>query len=246
MSDLSLKIANVSVRYRLFKERPKTLQEYLIHKLKGRRTNYEDFWALKDVDLEVSKGETLGIIGANGAGKSTLLKVVAGVLKPTTGDVLVNGKIAPLIELGAGFNMELTGAENIYLNASILGLSKKEIDRKFQAIVDFSELESFLYSPLKTYSSGMVARLGFSIATEVDPSILIIDEILAVGDEHFKKKCTEKISRFREKGVTMLFVSHNMEEVRRLCSTVLWMERGSPKMWGEPGEITEAYLKALK
>ncbi len=245
MSDLSLKVTDVSVRYRLSREKPKTLQEYLIHRLKGRKTNYENFWALKNVDLEVRNGETLGIIGANGAGKSTLLKVVAGVLKPTKGTVFVNGKIAPLIELGAGFDMELNGSENIYLNAAILGLSKKEIDSKFQAILKFSELEDFIYSPLKTYSSGMIARLGFSIATEVDPSILIIDEILAVGDEHFKRKCTERISRFKEKGVTMLFVSHSMQDVRRLCNTVFWMEKGAPKMWGEPEKVTGEYLKAL-
>ncbi len=245
MSDLSLKVTGVSVRYRLSREKPKTLQEYLIHRLKGRKTNYEDFWALKNVNLEVRNGETLGIIGANGAGKSTLLKVVAGVLKPTKGNVFVNGKIAPLIELGAGFDMELNGSENIYLNAAILGLSKKEIDSKFQALLDFSELKDFIYSPLKTYSSGMIARLGFSIATEVDPSILIIDEILAVGDEHFKKKCTERIFRFKEKGVTMLFVSHSMQDVRRLCNTVLWMEKGSPKMLGEPDKVTSEYLKAI-
>jgi len=245
MSDTALKITDVSVRYRLSREKPKTLQEYLIHRLKGKKTSYEDFWALKDVNLEVGKGETLGIIGSNGAGKSTLLKVVAGVLKPTKGNVSVSGKIAPLIELGAGFDMELTGSENIYLNASILGLSKREIDNKFQAIVDFSELGGFIYSPLKTYSSGMIARLGFSIATEVDPDILIIDEILAVGDEHFKKKSKERISRFREKGVTMLFVSHAMEDVSRLCNSVLWMDRGSPRMCGGPVAITTEYLKAM-
>jgi ABC-2 type transport system ATP-binding protein len=243
MSELSIRVAGVSVRYRLSREKPKTLQEFLIQKLKGRKTDYEDFWALKDVNFEVGKGETLGIIGANGAGKSTLLKVVARVLKPITGSVFVSGKIAPLIELGAGFDMELTGSENIYLNASILGLSKKEIDNKFKAIVDFSELSGFIYSPLKTYSSGMIARLGFSIATEVDPAVLIIDEILAVGDEHFKKKCKERISRFREKGVTMLFVSHTMEDVRKLCNSVLWMHRGSPRMCGDPQEVTREYLK---
>lgn len=243
MSDLSIRITDVSVRYRLSREKPKTLQEFLIQKVKGKKTDYEDFWALKDVNFEVGKGETLGIIGANGAGKSTLLKVVAGVLKPTTGSVFVSGKIAPLIELGAGFDMELTGSENIYLNASILGLSKKEIDNKFDAIVDFSELSGFIYSPLKTYSSGMIARLGFSIATEVDPAILIIDEILAVGDEHFKKKSRERISGFREKGVTILFVSHTMEDVRRLCNSVLWMDRGSPRMCGDPEEVTREYLK---
>ncbi len=226
MSDLSIKIADVAVRYRLSREKPKTLQEFLIQKLKGRKTNYEDFWALRHVGFEVGKGETLGIIGANGAGKSTLLKVVAGVMKPTAGSVFVSGKIAPLIELGAGFDMELTGSENIYLNASILGLSKKEIDNKFEAIVDFSELSGFIYSPLKTYSSGMIARLGFSIATEVDPAILIIDEILAVGDAHFKRKCNERIRAFKEKGTTMLLVSHNLTDIEDLCNKVVWLDHG--------------------
>ncbi len=246
MGDLLLKITDVSVRYRFSREKPKTLQEFLILKIKGGKTKYEDFWALRNVNFEVGKGETFGIIGANGAGKSTLLKVIAGVLKPSTGDVFVGGNIAPLIELGAGFDMELTGSENIYLNASILGLSKREIDSKFQAILEFSELQDFIYSPLKTYSSGMIARLGFSIATEVDPAILIIDEILAVGDEHFRQKCSDRISRFKEKGVTILFVSHSMTEVRNLCSRVLWIDHGSLKMCGAPEEVTDAYVKALK
>ena len=245
MNNAMIEISNVSVRYRLAKEKPKTIQEYVINRLKGKRHDNEDFWALKEISIEVLKGETFGIIGANGAGKSTLLKVIAAVIKPTEGRVLVHGKIAPLIELGAGFDDELTGAENIYLNASILGLSRRDIDRIFPRVVEFSELRDFIYTPLKSYSSGMVARLGFSIATEVDPDVLIIDEILAVGDEHFKKKCNQRISAFREKGVTMLFVTHNMEEIRKLCSKVLWLERGSPKMCGDPEKVTEAYLKAL-
>ncbi len=240
-----IEISNVSVRYRLAKEKPKTIQEYVINRLKGQRHDNEDFWALKGISVEVLKGETFGIIGANGAGKSTLLKVIAAVIKPTEGRVLVNGKIAPLIELGAGFDDELTGAENIYLNASILGLSRREIDRIFPRVVEFSELRDFIYTPLKSYSSGMVARLGFSIATEVDPDVLIIDEILAVGDEHFKKKCNQRISGFREKGVTMLFVTHNMEEIRKLCSKVLWLERGSPKMCGDAAEVTEEYQRII-
>ncbi len=224
--DISIQMSGVSVRYLLTREKPKTLQEYLIQRLKGRKTIREDFWALRDISIDVAQGEALGIIGSNGAGKSTLLKVIAGVLKPTEGLVSVNGKIAPLIELGAGFDMELTGAENIYLNASILGLSRKEIGRKFRDIVVFSELGEFIYSPLKSYSSGMVARLGFSIATEVDPAVLIIDEILAVGDEHFRKKCNERIREFKEKGTTMLLVSHNMNDIEKLCSKVMWLDHG--------------------
>ena len=226
MSEPSIRITGVSVRYRLSREKPKTLQEYLIQKIKGKKIKDEDFLALNNVDLDVGIGETLGIIGSNGAGKSTLLKVVAGVLKPSEGSVVVNGKIAPLIELGAGFDMELTGVENIYLNASILGLSKKEIDRKFRPMVDFAELGDFIYSPLKKYSSGMIARLGFAIATEVDPAILIIDEILAVGDAHFRKKCNERIRDFRKKGTTMLLVSHNMTDIKDLCNKVIWLDHG--------------------
>lgn len=244
VNDPAIQIRGVSVRYRLAKEKPKTLQEYIIHRLKGRKMVYEDFWALKNISIEVAKGETLGIIGHNGAGKSTLLKVIAGVLKPTGGTVAVNGKIAPLIELGAGFDMELTGMENIYLNASILGLSRKEIENKIPPVVDFSELQEFIYSPLKSYSSGMVARLGFSIATEVSPDILIIDEILAVGDEHFRRKCDERILGFKERGVTMLFVSHSMADIRRLCNKVLWLDHGMPRMYGDPESVTKTYQEA--
>jgi ABC-2 type transport system ATP-binding protein len=242
MNEIVIKICNVSVKYHLAKEKPKTLQEYIIHRLKGRRMDYEDFWALRDVNIEVYRGETLGIIGHNGAGKSTLLKVTAGVLKPTAGNVTVTGKIAPLIELGAGFDMDLTGKENIYLNASILGLSRKEIERKLNNIVEFSELAEFIYSPLKSYSSGMISRLGFSIATEVDPEILIIDEILAVGDERFNKKCMERMTGFKKSGTTILFVSHSMEAVKMLCNRVLWLDHGEQKMFGDPYTVTNEYL----
>lgn len=245
MNEQTIKISGVSVRYRLAKEKPRTLQEYIIHRLKGRVMDYEDFWALNSVNLEVPKGETLGIIGHNGAGKSTLLKVIAGVLKPTEGTITVNGKIAPLIELEAGFDMELTGKENIYLNASILGLSRKEINGKFNRIVEFSELSDFIHSPLKSYSSGMVSRLGFSIATEVDPDILIIDEILAVGDEQFRKKCKERMEGFKKKGTTTLFVSHSLEDVRRLCDKVLWLDHGMSKMYGEAHVVTDEYQKVM-
>jgi len=244
MNEPTIEISNVSVKYRLAKEKPKTLQEYIIHRLKGRRMDYEDFWALRHINIEVYRGETLGIIGHNGAGKSTLLKVIAGVLKPTDGNVTVNGKIAPLIELGAGFDMELTGKENIYLNASILGLSRKEIDRKLNNIVEFSGLGEFIHSPLKSYSSGMISRLGFSIATEVDPEILIIDESLAVGDERFNKKCMERMTGFKKSGITILFVSHSMDEIKRLCDRVLWLDHGKQRMLGDPESITEEYHKA--
>lgn len=238
-------IKGVSIKYRLAKEKRRTLQEYLIHRLKGGRIVYEDFWALRDINLTIQRGETLGIIGHNGAGKSTLLKVIAGVLKPVEGIVIVNGKIAPLIELDAGFDLELTGKENIYLNASILGMSKKEVDRRFSRIVEFSELSEFIHSPMKSYSSGMVSRLGFSIATEVDPDILIVDEVLAVGDEHFKTKCDSKIKSFKERGTTILLVSHNMGDISRLCDRVLWLDHGRHRESGSNvGSIIERYVKA--
>lgn len=244
MNETMIKVEGLSLRYRLVKERPRTLQEYVIRVLKGRRLEHEGFWALRNVSVEVKKGETLGIIGPNGAGKSTLLKVIASVLRPTEGSITVKGRIAPLIELGAGFDMELTGVENIYLNASILGLSRREIRERFDRIVEFSELGDFIHSPLKSYSSGMVARLGFSIATEVEPDILIIDEVLAVGDERFRRKCDERIRSFKEKGTTILFVSHSMTEVRRLCDNVLWLDKGNQKMYGKSEDVVKEYMKA--
>ncbi len=205
--------------------------------------DYEEFLALHNVDLNIARGETLGIIGHNGAGKSTLLKVIAGVLKPSSGSVSVKGKLAPLIELGAGFDPELTGVENIFLNASILGLSRREIEAKFQDIIDFSELREFIYSPLKSYSSGMVARLGFSIATEVDPDVLLVDEILSVGDEHFSRKCDERMEQFKKRGATIILVSHSMEDIARLCDMVLWMDHGRMLGYGpNVAEITERYI----
>lgn len=241
--DLAVRVHGVSVRYRLAKEKPKTFQEYLIQRLKGKKIQYNDFQALQNVDLDISKGEALGIIGHNGAGKSTLLKVIAGVLKPSMGSVTVKGKMAPLIELGAGFDEELTGQENVYLNASILGLSRREIDAKFASILAFSELSEFIYSPLKTYSSGMVARLGFSIATDIEPNVLLVDEILSVGDEHFSKKCESRMAGFKGKGVTIIIVSHGMNDIEKLCDRVVWLDRGRIKMTGEPGTVIDEYLR---
>lgn len=241
-----IRIKNVSVKYRLIKERPRTFQEYVINYLKGRRYESETLWALNGISLDVRKGESLGIIGPNGAGKSTLLKVIAGVIKPTEGSVDVSGKIAPLIELGAGFDHELTGKENIYINASILGFSRNDIEKRFESIVDFSELREFINTPLKNYSSGMIARLGFSIATEVAPDILIIDEILAVGDAQFKKKSKERILDFRRRGITLLFVSHSMEDVKALCDRVLWLDHGRMKMLGKAEDVIKEYQTFLK
>jgi ABC-2 type transport system ATP-binding protein len=236
-----IKLQNISLKYRLIKERKRTFQAHIVNYFKGKRLDTQILWALKNVSLDIGDGEALGIIGHNGAGKSTLLKVVSGVMKPVEGRVNVLGKIAPLIELGAGFDPELTGRENIYLNASILGFSRKEINAKYDRIVEFSELRDFIDAPLKNYSSGMIARLGFSVATEVDPDILIIDEVLAVGDAQFKTKSKERILQFRKKGITILFVSHDMDEVRSLCSKVLWLDHGYMKMIGDADTVIPEY-----
>ncbi len=236
-----IRLENISVRFRLVKERRRTFQAHIINYLKGKRIAIETLQALKGISIEVSPGESLGIIGHNGAGKSTLLKVISGVIKPNEGTVRVQGKLAPLIELTAGFDPDLTGRENIYLNASILGFSRREIDRKCDRIIEFSELQDFIDSPLKNFSSGMVSRLGFSIATEVDPDILIIDEVLAVGDASFKRKSMERILEFRKSGTMIIFVSHNMEEIRSLCGKVVWLDHGVIKMTGEPERVIPRY-----
>jgi ABC-2 type transport system ATP-binding protein len=235
-------LQGISVMYRLIREyRHSTFQEYIINYLKGKRIGTEAFLALKDLTLEVKKGDSLGIIGHNGAGKSTLLKVISGIIVPSEGKMTVNGTIAPLIELGAGFDHDLTGRENIFLNASILGFSRREIKEKYERILQFSELQEFINTPLRNYSSGMVARLGFSIATETNPDILIVDEVLAVGDAHFKKKSEERISQFIKNGVTILFVSHTMKEVKDLCNKVLWLDHGKARMFGDPHTVIQAY-----
>ena len=214
--------------------------EYVIKLLK-RQLFFKEFWALKDVSFSLKKGEILGIVGFNGSGKSTILKIVAGVLEPTTGSVQVKGKVAPLIELGAGFDPELTARENIFLNGSVLGYSKKFMESKFDEIVEFSELGEFLDTPLKNFSSGMYARLGFAIATVIDPDILIADEILAVGDFHFQEKCEKKIKEMMKQGTSILFVSHSIEQVEQLCDRVIWLEKGTLKMEGSVLEVCEAY-----
>jgi ABC-type polysaccharide/polyol phosphate transport system ATPase subunit len=235
---------NVFLRYLLTRQKPRSLQEFFIRLFKGRLSEREAFWALKGVSFELERGDSLGLIGPNGAGKSTLLKVIAGVFTPAKGDIHVIGKVAPMIELGAGFDIELTGRENIYLNASILGLRKAEIDHRFEGIVAFSELGDFISAPLKTYSSGMVARLAFSIATEIEPEILLVDEVLSVGDEKFRTKCIDRIDRFLEKGVTLIYVSHDMNQVRKLCRRTLWLDRGRLQQIGPTDEVVDAYINA--
>jgi ABC-2 type transport system ATP-binding protein len=235
---------DVAVRYRLPKERIRTFKEFAIQSL-FRKVEYEEFWVFRDISFHIAPGEVMGIVGRNGAGKSTLLKLVARVMKPVTGQVEVNGKVTPLLELGAGFDYELTGQENIYLFGSILGISRKEMNRRLGKIIEFSELGDFIDSPLRTFSSGMVTRLGFAVATAIDPDILLLDEILAVGDAGFQKKSLEVIHNFRDSGVTILFVSHNLAQIRTLCDKVVWLDGGKIRAWGDAPAVLEQYEASL-
>ena len=236
---------DVSVRYRLPKERIRTFKEFAIQSL-FRKVEYEEFWVFHNVTFHIVPGEVMGIVGRNGAGKSTLLKLVARVMKPVQGHVEVNGKVTPLLELGAGFDYELTGKENIYLFGSILGISRSEMNKKLGRIIEFSELGDFINSPLRTFSSGMVTRLGFAVATAVDPDILLLDEILAVGDAGFQKKSLELIHNFRRAGVTILFVSHNLTQIRTLCDKVVWLDDGKVRAWGDAPAVLDQYEASLR
>ena len=239
-----IKLENISMRFNLGIEKNFSIKEAFISIFdKSRRQKKTEFWALSDVSFDVKKGEVIGLIGSNGAGKSTLLKVVSGVMKPTKGKVTVNGQISPMIELGAGFDPELTARENIYLNGSILGYSKEFIDEKFEEIVEFSELRSFLDAPVKNFSSGMVAKLAFSIATVVDPEILIVDEILSVGDIKFQEKSKNKMMQMIKGGTTVLYVSHSLESIEELCDRVVWLEHGKVIKVGNTKEICKEYYK---
>lgn len=239
-----IKLDGVSMRFNLGLEPNYSIKEAFISIFdKKRRPKKTDFWALNDVSFEVKKGEVIGLIGSNGAGKSTLLKVVSGVMKPTKGKVTVNGQISPMIELGAGFDMELTARENIYLNGAILGYSKQFIDDKFDEIVEFSELRDFLDAPVKNFSSGMIAKLAFSIATVVDPEILIVDEILSVGDIKFQEKSKNKMMEMIKGGTTVLYVSHSLESIEELCDRVVWLEHGKLIKIGNTKEICKEYYK---
>ena len=238
-----IEIKNVSVVFKRTTEKMTSLKEYFINSLK-KKIKKEKFVALEDINITIKKGEIVGLLGLNGAGKSTLLKVISGIIKPTSGEVKLNGKMAPLIELGAGFDPELTGRENIFLNGSLLGFSKKELKDKIEDIIDFSELKEIIDIPLKNYSSGMYARLGFSIATIYEPEILIIDEVLSVGDFHFQEKSLNKIMEMIEKGTTVLFVSHDIEQVEKLCKKAIWLEKGKVKVIGDAKKICKEYSKS--
>lgn len=234
-------VSSATVRFNMASEKVDNLKEYVI-KLAKRQLMFQEFLALKDVDLKVKPGEAWGLVGTNGAGKSTLLKLICGILKPYKGTVTINGTIAPLIELGAGFDGELTARENIYLNGTLMGHSEQYMKEHFEEIVDFAELWDFLDMPIKNYSSGMSARLGFSVATMVRPDILICDEVLAVGDYKFQEKCLERMKGMLEEGTTLLYVSHTMKTVQELCDHALWLEKGTVKMSGEAGPICDAYM----
>ena len=242
MEELAIQVQDVHIRFNLSKEQVNGIKEYLV-KLIKRELLFEEFWALKGITLEIKKGEVFGIVGLNGAGKSTLLKVIAGVLEPTKGKVKINGTIAPLIELGAGFDMELTARENIYLNGAILGYSKKFLNERFEEIIDFAEIHDFLDVPLKNYSSGMVARIAFAIATIVEPEILIVDEILSVGDFKFQEKCQERIKKMLENNVTVIMVSHSIEQIRSMCNRAILIEKGTSIKVGDAQEICDLYVE---
>jgi ABC-type polysaccharide/polyol phosphate transport system ATPase subunit len=238
--EVMVKVDNVGIRFNLAKERVDSLKEYFLKFSKG-TLKFEEFWALDGVSLEIEKGDFYGLVGINGSGKSTLLKSVAGVFKPTRGKITVNGTIAPLIELGAGFDMDLTARENIFLNGAVLGFSKDHMLEKFDDIVDFSELHDFLDVPLKNYSSGMVARIAFAIATATKPDILIADEILAVGDYAFQEKCEKRMQELLDAGTTVIFVSHSIEQVKRMCNKATWIEKGKVIMSGDAETVCDAY-----
>lgn len=243
MDEYIIDVDHATVRFNLATENVDNLKEYVIKLLK-RELLFQEFLALKDVSLKVKKGEAWGIIGTNGSGKSTMLKLISGILTPYKGDVNVNGTIAPLIELGAGLDMSLTARENIFLDGTLLGHSKKFMEEHFDEIVEFAELWDFLDVPLKNYSSGMQARIGFSIATMVQPDILIVDEILSVGDYKFQRKCMERMQHMLENDSTLLYVSHSIEDIKKMCTHALWIEKGNMMQSGKVEEVCEAYMQA--
>ena len=244
MSEEIIKVENVSMRFNLAEEKTDTMKEYFLKMIKG-KLHFTEFYALKNVSFTIKKGESVALIGRNGSGKSTMLKVIAGVLTASKGDVSVSGSIAPLIELGAGFDMDLTARENIYLNGAVMGHNRKFMDENFQEILEFSELQNFIDVPLKNYSSGMVARLGFAIATQVQADILVVDEILAVGDFKFQQKCKERMKHLMGKGTTVLFVSHNDAQVKEICKRAIWLSHGEVMADGPAAEVCDKYRAAM-
>ena len=244
MDNTIIKVENATILFNMASEKTDNLKEYFIKLLK-KQLHFKEFWALKDISFEIKKGESWGLVGRNGAGKSTLLKLICGILTPHSGKVTVCGSIAPMIELGAGFDDNLTAEENIYLGGSILGHSKKFMRERYDEIVDFAELKEFMKMPLKNYSSGMRALIGFSIATLVKPDILIIDEVLSVGDAAFQKKCELRLNKMMGEGTTLLFVSHDNNQVKKICKKALWLDKGKMVMTGVAEEICDAYEKSI-
>lgn len=239
---IMIELSHVSMRYRAPNDRMTNLKEYLISRVKG-RVKHSYFQALEDLSLTVRQGEVLGLIGHNGAGKSTILKIVSGILKPTSGSVRVHGNVVPMLELGSGFDMDMTGHENIFLNGALLGYSEKYLKEKYDEIVAFSEIEPFIHVPLRNYSSGMIARLAFSVAAVVQPDILIVDEVLSVGDSDFQLKSRNRMMELMGGGTTVLFVSHNMEQIREICDRVVWIENGQIRMSGDTQAVCDSYIE---
>lgn len=250
MNDIAIKVENLSKCYQIYDAPRDRLKQFVVPRLqriagKSPKQYFREFWALKDVSFEVKKGETVGIIGRNGSGKSTLLQMICGTLNPTSGSIQTNGRIAALLELGSGFNPEFTGRENVYMNGAVLGLSKDEVDEKFEAIATFADIGDFIEQPVKTYSSGMFVRLAFAIQANVDPEILIVDEALAVGDAYFVHRCMARFHDLQRKGATIIFVSHDASSVKRLCGRVLWLKNGHSILVGDATTVVDAYLQDL-
>jgi teichoic acids export ATP-binding protein tagH len=244
MNDIVIEVKNATVRFNKSAESISGLKEYIIKMLK-RELMFQEFLALKNINFTVKRGESWGLIGKNGSGKSTLLKLISGIIRPYQGNVTVNGSISPLIELGAGFDPELTARENIFLNGALLGYSKRFIESHFQEIVDFAELNDFIDVPIKNFSSGMSARLGFAIATVQKPDILIVDEVLAVGDFAFQQKCKERMEHLLSNGTTLLFVSHSIEQVKELCSNAIWIDNGEVRAIGDTYSVSQEYISSI-
>ena len=246
--DFMVEINNVSMRFNLGIEKNFSFKQWFVDLFgfKNSKQKEKEFWALKDINLKIKPGEVIGLIGPNGAGKSTLLKIVAGVMKPTKGEIKVFGTVCPMIELGAGFDMDLTAKENVYLNGSVMGYDKEFIDKRYHEIVEFSELEEFMSVPLKNFSSGMVARLAFSIATIVEPEILIVDEILSVGDLSFQEKSKAKMMNMINGGTTVLYVSHSPEQVKQLCNRAIWIDKGKQIKVGDAKTVCDEYVESVK
>lgn len=244
MSEMIIRIRNASVRFNLAMQKQRTLKDYLVA-ARRKEMRFQEFFALKHIDLQVMKGESWGFVGRNGSGKSTLLKLITGILRPYEGEVFVSGTVAPLLELGAGFDNELTGRENIIMNGLILGMTESQIQEKFDDIVEFSELRDFLDVPVKNYSSGMRARLGFAVATSAKADILIADEVLSTGDRAFQRKCENRMQDMLDGGTTLLFVSHSVDTVRRMCEKAMWLDRGTIRMTGDAAGVLDEYVSAM-